>query len=114
MVTIKASYDYCNSAVETFIVHKTFICSCSPYFAAAFKGPFKKGGTHILELDVHPDAFAVFVDWVYSQRIQNYGSEGTAILNLLELWLFADRVSLPKLQNEVLEIIEQERLKLKW
>lgn len=107
MVTIKVSLD---EAEDTFAVHKNFICFYSPYFKAAFNGSFEEGESQTLNLeDASPSAFAIFVNWLYTQRIEEPNSDKLTMSNLLELWLLADRILIPRLQNETLAILNKAR-----
>lgn len=77
--------------VHEFPVHKAFICYYSPFFDAAFNGKFIESQTQMVELDdVSPVAFGIFVNWLYTQRINMAGEERILITFLSSLWLLAD------------------------
>ncbi|CAG8976469.1 hypothetical protein HYALB_00008059 [Hymenoscyphus albidus] len=105
-VTIKVTS---KAKTQTFIVHKSFICYYSPFFAAAFNGSFKEGETQHLDLeDVHPSAFAAFIHWLYTQRILHQRGDlgpGATMGDVVELWALGDRFLVPRLSNEVLKIL---------
>jgi len=53
-------------------VHKSFITFYSPFFKAAFDGPFEEGTRQTIQLeDVEAEPFEIFVQWLYSQNIAN-------------------------------------------
>lgn len=108
MVKVKVSLD---DKRDEFLIHKSFICFYSPYFTAAFNGPFKEGESQASELeDMCPIAFSVFVNWIYTQRIER--TEGKVLLReaLLELWLLAERLLIPRLQNETMTLLAKDAL----
>lgn len=105
MVTINVND--LNEVVGTFVVHKNFICFHSPYFNAAFNG---ESQTLDLEVDdASPDAFAIFVNWLYTQRIEDTSKDSVRVSTLLELWILAGRLLIPKLQNATLRMLDEAR-----
>ncbi|CAG8972088.1 hypothetical protein HYALB_00004954 [Hymenoscyphus albidus] len=97
MVTINVSLGI---QKETFVVHKNFICFYSPFFDAAFNGAFKEGETQVLDLDdASPAAFSLFVNWLYTQRIEFPGGEEVHLRTLIELWILGSRCLVPKIQK---------------
>lgn len=105
MVTINVSLDQgCES--ESFFIHKNFITHYSPYFNAAFNGSFAEGQSQQLDLeDTEPHVFGTFVNWLYSQDIENAEGEVPDDSTLVNLWLLADRLLVPKLQNHVIRAL---------
>jgi hypothetical protein len=86
----------------------------SPFFAKAFQGPFKEAETKVMELpDDEPETFARFKAWVRLARtkpdcvaiadteVKNH----MKILDLAKLWVFAEKVRVPILQNTVMSYI---------
>ncbi|CAG8950240.1 hypothetical protein HYFRA_00008478 [Hymenoscyphus fraxineus] len=103
IVAVKVSLD---DSSKGFLVHQSFLCFYSPYFNAALKGPFKEGQSQTVHLEeMCPTAFSIFVNWLYCQRIERSDKEPLLRENLLELWLLADRLNIPRLQNEAMLIL---------
>jgi hypothetical protein len=111
MVTVSTEYQ--GRASKPFLVHKNFICYYSPFFNAAFNGSFIEGETQKLDLeDTRPDVFGIFVNWLYTQTVVDANGELPTCSALLNLWMFADRVLSPKLQNQTIECLEKVRIKV--
>jgi hypothetical protein len=88
---------------QTFLIHKDFICYYSEFFAAAFNGKFKEGQTQSMNLDdIDPDAFALLVDWLYTQRVE---SDGGDLPTLARLWIMGGRFLMPAVQNSAMDRI---------
>jgi BTB/POZ domain len=86
---------------QSFVVHKTFICHYSLFFNAAFK----EGESQSLDLeDADPAMFSIFVQWIYSQGIDQKPKPPSVTL-LIKLWVFAELALVPKLQNQALNLI---------
>lgn len=106
MVKLKVSLD---NESDEFLIHKSFICFYSPYFAAAFNGPFKEGESQTSELeDVCPIAFGLFVSWLYSQRVEYINGNILMREEPLELLLLAERLLIPRLQNETITLLAKD------
>ncbi|TVY35533.1 hypothetical protein LOCC1_G005521 [Lachnellula occidentalis] len=107
LVTLKV-----HATSEAFAVHKEFACHHSPVFNAAFNGPFIEGQTQVYKLeDTTPRAARLLVYWLYTQNVDltlpSYDesalkAQGNA---LAELWVLADFLLIPRLQNAVLSAI---------
>jgi hypothetical protein len=53
-----------------FTVHKDLLTACSPYFKAAFEGPFREARDKSIPIsDVEPKTFQLFLDWLYFRRL---------------------------------------------
>lgn len=96
---------------RSYVMHTNIICYYSPFFDAAFNSGFKEGETQELELeDTCPESFGIFVNWLYKQRIEwPLGWVFDVRATLLNLWLLADRLVVPKLQNQALTFLENAR-----
>lgn len=95
---------------KVFKVHKNFVCYHSPFFDAAFNGNFVEGDTQQMKLeDTCPEAFGIFVNWLYTQDIENNKGELPSCENLMNLWLLADLVLVPRLQNETIDKLDEAR-----
>ncbi|CAG8976468.1 hypothetical protein HYALB_00008058 [Hymenoscyphus albidus] len=103
IVVVKVSLD---DSSKEFLVHQSFLCFYSHYFTAALEGPFQEGQSQTVHLEeMCPTAFSIFVNWLYCQRIERSNKEPLLRENLLELWLLADRLNIPRLQNEAMSIL---------
>jgi hypothetical protein len=89
---------------------------------AAFNSSFVEGQTQTYRIDdTHPDAFRLFVQWFYTQdfhtldEISLADEEPTSEmavttmklyqerdLNIVQLWLLADKFIVPRLQNHAM------------
>lgn len=95
---------------QTFPIHKDHICHYSPFFDAAFNGNFAESQSHEVELyEVKPETFGTFVNWLYTQEIVSADDEPPTISSLVHLWLLADRLLVPCLQNQAIDCIEYTR-----
>ncbi|TVY32908.1 hypothetical protein LOCC1_G007719 [Lachnellula occidentalis] len=98
---------------KTFIVHKEIACYHSPVLNAAFNSDFIEGQTQTYTLDdISEGAFKLLVQWLYSQKLvlpRPPMANELCILytDLVMLWVLADKLDIPSLQNLVLEKIEQ-------
>jgi hypothetical protein len=96
---------------KTFRVHKNFICYYSPFFDAAFNGNFVEGDTQSMNLEeTSTEAFGIFVNWLYTQGIENSKKGLPCCEALIDLWLLADLVLVPRLQNDAMEKLAEARL----
>jgi len=103
-------------------------CSHSPVLNAAFNSDFLEGQTQIYRLeDTTPRAVRLLVQWLYCEKLRllqleddwkyqagdddNCESSKSEDKSLVELWVLADRLIMPCLQNEVLRRINQIREK---
>lgn len=104
------------SQVVEFLVHKEVACYHSIVFDGAFNGGFRETETLEYELDdTTPRAFQLLVQWLYSQRLElqqlrpNHKAlklsteDRSENMALVELWVLADRLLVPRLQNHVIE-----------
>ena len=107
MVVINVSLEP-GCEAESFYVHKNFITHYSPYFNAAFNGSFAEGQSQKMDLeDTEPHVFGTFVNWLYSQDIENAEGEVPDDATLVNLWLLADKCLVPKLQNQVMRALDK-------
>jgi hypothetical protein len=102
---------------KTFTIDKAFGCHYSPFFDAAFNSNFQEGETQRLDLeDVSSTTFDIFVNWLYTQNVSTHvlDSEraGSKFFCLAALWTLADRLLIPRLQNEALVVLDQLRVAL--
>lgn len=115
-------------AMEIFVVNKEVACFYSPVLKAAFTSNFIEGQTQTYKLeDVESGVFQLLVQWLYRQNIESSYTkiemnalfvdpptpEIEAVIdgmkeniqervsNLVRLWVLADRLQIPVLQNLV-------------
>jgi hypothetical protein len=92
---------------KKFLVHKEFVCRHSLVFKAAFNSDFEEGRTQTYRLeDVPEGAVQMLVQWFNVRKLNTdqVGEKKTPVLRTLELctlWVLADRLLIPRLQNEV-------------
>lgn len=101
------------------IVHKEHACYHSPVLDAAFNGDFIEGQTQTYRIeDTSPGAFRIFVQWLYRQELDLFQLRGSPVeldgdsddcftedMALAELWVLADKMAVPALQNLVVSKI---------
>ncbi len=93
---------------KTFIIHKDFVTHHSSFFKAAFSGSWTEASTQTMEFDAPScDSFAIFVDWVYSRQIEDGEGALPSAKELVNLWVLADSILVPGLQNKAMEAINE-------
>jgi hypothetical protein len=97
---------------KEFVVHKSFVCHASPVLRAAFNSNFFEGQTqrYVLE-DTTEVAFHLFSEWVYTQNIHWDGEskDEPTSRSLPQAWVLAEKLLVTKLQNRVMNLIEEVR-----
>lgn len=112
IVTVNVKRDPLSKTLLPFRVHKNYICHYSPYFEAAFNGNFVEGETQVLELDdTDPRIFGMFVNWIYTQELVNEEGNSPSCTSCINLWILADRLLVPSLQNQALVCLDLVRSK---
>ncbi|TVY73309.1 hypothetical protein LSUE1_G005522 [Lachnellula suecica] len=111
VVTIQAGND--ETGKEVLIVHKAIACYYSAVFKAAFNSVFVEVATQVYTLeDVSPGLVRLLIHWLYHQEISiecKKATKSLADMQLVNLWLLADRLLIPSLQNNVIWKIERLR-----
>ncbi|KUJ22800.1 uncharacterized protein LY89DRAFT_728914 [Mollisia scopiformis] len=115
-------YPGCDPKAEPFVVHKDWACHSSSVLEAAFNSNFLEGQTQEYRLDIESideDVVALFVHWIYTQKldlspVQASGAEtlptsSNKDIVLVKLWVLADKLVIPSLQNKVIDEIEETR-----
>lgn len=119
-------YARTNPEAEPFVVHKDFACYHSPVLKAAFNSDFLEGQLQEYRLDISGSAknvVRILVNWFYTQKLEfqqitrldgnastgTMSDEVTQSLLLIKLWILADKLLIPKLQNEVIDALEEGR-----
>lgn len=99
----------------TYVMHRDVAAIQSPYFDKVFNGPFLEGKSQEVVLDDFPwpDVFGLVQGWIYTQKLllDETGSEYSLGPQLYKLWILADRLLMPKLQNAIIEEIRVRRLR---
>jgi hypothetical protein len=110
---------------ETFFVDKELVCHYSPILDKAFNSESKAGQTQIYEIeDTTPDVFRILIQWLYIQKVgcMNHVAFFSTIktsaevdehledcvpqtASLLQLWILAEFLLLPQLQNEIMNAL---------
>jgi hypothetical protein len=102
----------------TFTVHKEVACYHSKVLNAAFNGQFAEGQTQSYRLeDTTEHAFRLLMQWMYSQKLvisaqrnpvsEDLGIWGKESHDLAMLWVLADKLGMPSLQNVALKAIDE-------
>ncbi|KAE8446884.1 hypothetical protein EG329_011515 [Mollisiaceae sp. DMI_Dod_QoI] len=120
---------FAGNGAEKFVVHKDFACHYSPVFQAAFSSQFVEGQTQEYRLkDTTAEAIRLLVNWFYTQKVEvrQLGPEGNFStkevnmkfkhhedITLVELWVLADKLLLPRLQNTIVEEMQRLREQLR-
>ncbi|CZR51140.1 uncharacterized protein PAC_01015 [Phialocephala subalpina] len=101
---------------QTFTVHKEHACFHSPVLRAAFTGNFLEGYIQQYRFDdettFHP--VKLLVQWIYKESLeltQTDNADDTVRpikwqeedMALAQLWILADKLCMPKLQNKVID-----------
>ncbi|KAK0126628.1 hypothetical protein ONS95_008214 [Cadophora gregata] len=95
-------------SIKNFVVHKNFACHYSPVLRAAFDSNFIEGQTQVYHFqDTEETVVILLVNWLYSQSLvvkslKSRKSNDTDDMKLFRLWVLADRLLIPRLQNAVM------------
>jgi hypothetical protein len=91
---------------KDFVLHKSFVCFHSRFFNAAFNGPFSEGTSQSMIFHTYSlEAFGLFADWIYKEKIPDGPGELPNINELVFLYIIGDHLLVPKLLNQILERI---------
>lgn len=116
MVTIVATYGFTE---KTFVLHEEVVYQHSPVLKAALSGSFVEGQSRIYRLeDTKHDTVRMLCKWLYSQQIETpfpiYDLSSVQLQamkdyrrNLIDLWILADRLIIPSLQNTTITFLEK-------
>jgi hypothetical protein len=115
---------YAGDSNEAFTVHKEFACHYSPVLKTAFNSNFIEGQTQTYRLQETTErAVRLLVPWFYTQKLDTFvpketkeavsderKAESSQDAALVELWVLAEKLLIPTLQNMVArEILECSR-----
>ncbi|KAE9381303.1 hypothetical protein N431DRAFT_314515, partial [Stipitochalara longipes BDJ] len=101
-----------------FLIHKEVACAHSKVLNAAFNSNFIEGQTQTYKLeDTIEAAFKLFMQWLYSQKLVLTALDnkldyskliiGPDTKSLTYLWVLADKLEMPALQNTALRAIQE-------
>jgi hypothetical protein len=98
---------------KIFLVHKAIACHHSRMLDKAFNSPFIEGQTQTITIKdfYFPDAFGAVQSWMYMQTPKGLQEENWACSFTQRLcisWVFADRLIMPKMQNEIMRALKAE------
>lgn len=91
---------------HTFVVHKEIICHHSPFFKAACTGHFREAEDRVVKLpDDRAELFDIFLQWLYSQNLQQVFAEVTlpAWTTFIELYILADKLQVRTLKSAIMD-----------
>jgi hypothetical protein len=95
------------SAPVSFHAHIDLLCSSSTFFSNALTGDFKEGRDKVVPMpDDEPEVFLEFLNWLYNRK--HFGGMMFAFVDMLKwckLWILADKLDVPALQNFAMESI---------
>lgn len=83
------------------MVHKALLCHYSSYYDAAINGPFQESKSEYFELKLSKGCAEVFMRWLYSGEVGDR-INGPLICELIDLYIFADRVDILALRRKVM------------
>jgi hypothetical protein len=95
---------------KKFVIHKNFACHYSPVLKKAFTGGLAESRTQTMVLeDIEEQVFALFVNWIYTQEVVHEDGQSPGAKLLIKLWVLAQKLLVPELQNQMIEAIEKRR-----
>lgn len=98
MITLIASDDPDNTR---YLVHEEYACFYSPVLKIRFSGDVPTGEMQTFVLDgCHQNVLRLLVQWIYRQEVCSTSSDDY-YRDLMELWILADKLGIPRLQNHV-------------
>lgn len=92
----------CGEEKKEYVVYKEFACYYSPMLNAAFNGPFIEGKSNTMTIDdfPFPKAFGFIQCWMYTMKIKHPLRVPLTLTSYCVAWILADRLLIPKLQNQ--------------
>ncbi|CZR51148.1 uncharacterized protein PAC_01023 [Phialocephala subalpina] len=115
IVTLFAAED---ESAKPLKIHKDVACHYSPVFKAAFNSRFTEGETQTYKLeDVGQKTVRLLIHWMYHQELDvgKTTSQTKSLTDkmLIELWVLADKLLIPPLQNSIVQELERQRKRFK-
>jgi hypothetical protein len=116
---------YAGDSSEVFTVHKEFACHYSPVLKAAFSSNFVEGQTQTYTFqDTSNEAVRLLTHWFYTQTLDTQRFDTTdfekatnnpdfraGIDGMFRLWVLAEKLLIPSLQNLVVRELISHRAK---
>ncbi|KAI5212225.1 hypothetical protein AUEXF2481DRAFT_75293 [Aureobasidium subglaciale EXF-2481] len=100
-----------------FPVSKHLLASCPTFFERALNGAFREANESKISLDERLDLFLVFHTWLFSRNDLDFVEKGFGGRNdtdaeerqmaYIEIYIFADRLDIPKLANAALQQLDK-------
>jgi hypothetical protein len=110
--------------LKSFLVHKDFVCFYSPVLKVAFSSEYIEGQTQTYRLeDTTEDVVRLLVHWLYTRKLDIHQLDELKDLgdiakkeekSLAKLWVLADDLDIPKLQNDIICLMEELRVHTGW
>lgn len=102
---------------EPFTIHKNIITHYSPFFSTAFNGQFLEGKTQSMKFeddDIDFTAFGTFVNWLYTQKVQDATGQPLNLIQSTRLYTLLERFLVKDMAEEVLRNIENLAPERNW
>jgi hypothetical protein len=93
---------------QIYTIHKEVICNASPFFEKALKEKCLFVDNKTLEIKIdftNPTIFGLFQKWVYYSKITDANNKLPAVSQIVSLWILADRLQAPALQNLTIQAL---------
>lgn len=88
------------------MLHTEMVTKYSAYFAKALSGSWAESSNNTIELDdVDPQLFQLFVDWVYSGRLELRETSDRESF-LIHAWALGDRLIAPRFKDVVINALQ--------
>ncbi|TVY84229.1 hypothetical protein LSUE1_G000532 [Lachnellula suecica] len=91
---------------NTFAIYLAHIQYYSPVLVSALTSD---GSTPRILADVDVDVFGLLVQWLYTQSLLNSKKEPAYQHRLMALWVLANRLEIPALMNDAINMLEERR-----
>ena len=94
---------------EEFMVHTELLCHYSPFFKAAISGNWTEAKTGVVNLpNDEPRIFEIFQSYIYAGSLDLLPEQVSDASLLVALWVFADKMQFPGLQNAAIEALRHQ------
>lgn len=110
---------YSGSNPQKFVVHKDFACHFSPVLSAAFNSDFIEGQPQECKLEgTSKGTIRLLINWFYTQKfdvdpLDDGASPAQYFIPLIKLWVLADMLLIPMLQNMLIKEMHKTMLNCK-
>ena len=90
---------------KTFFIHTELLKAKVEYFRGALSNSFRESMSNEVNLtEDNPNAFAIFVGWLYEDFIDVLDNDAEA---LIETWVLGDKLVCPDLQDEAMAALKR-------